>query len=98
MVEKDPHRNPQPPREPFLKVTVCQHISTVETAQRIGLTSSLPQPVTFPGWMMHGRAFKSIFSGPITSVFNAMRFDENLSTCQCEKEEKEEKSKKEKKA
>jgi len=45
---------------------------------------------------MHGRAFKSIFSGPITSVFNAMRFDENLSTCQCEKEEKEEKSKKEK--
>ena len=29
----------------------------------------------------------SIFSGPVTSIFNAIRFDENLFTCQCEKED-----------
>ena len=31
---------------------------------------------------------KSIFSGPITSIFNAMCFDENPTTCQQEKEDK----------
>jgi len=30
----------------------------------------------------------SIFYGPIRSVFNAVRFDENPFTCQCEKENK----------
>ena len=30
----------------------------------------------------------SIFSGPITSIFNAKHFDENLFTWQCEKEDK----------
>ena len=30
----------------------------------------------------------SIISGPTTSIFNAMRFDENPFTCQCEKEDK----------
>ena len=30
----------------------------------------------------------SIFSGPITSVFNGMHFDGEPCTCQCKKEEK----------
>ena len=30
----------------------------------------------------------SRFSGPLTSTFNAVRFDENPFTCQCEKETK----------
>ena len=30
----------------------------------------------------------SIFSGPITSTFNVMRFDENPFTCQSKKENK----------
>ena len=30
----------------------------------------------------------SVFSGPITSVFSAVRFDETLFTYQCEKEDK----------
>ena len=29
-----------------------------------------------------------IFSGPVTSIFNATRSDENLFTCQCEEENK----------
>ena len=38
---------------------------------------------------MHGRACKhGIFSGPVTSVFNAVRFDENPFTCKYEKEDK----------
>ena len=30
----------------------------------------------------------SVFSGPITSVFSAMGFDENPFRCQCKKEDK----------
>ena len=30
----------------------------------------------------------SIFSGPITNIFNAVRFDEDPFTCRCEKEDK----------
>ena len=30
----------------------------------------------------------SIFSSPITSTFNAVRFNENPFTCQCEKEDR----------
>ena len=30
----------------------------------------------------------SIFSGPITSSFDAMHFDENPFTCHCEEEDK----------
>ena len=32
--------------------------------------------------------YDSIFSGPMTSTFNGMCFDENLFTCQCEKEDR----------
>ena len=35
-------------------------------------------------WM---RLQTCIFSGPIKSIFNAKRFDENSFTCQCEKED-----------
>ena len=53
------------------------------------LTPSLPQPVKFPGWKMHGRACKQyIFRFYNTPTFNARRFDENLFTCHCEKENK----------
>ena len=56
------------------------------------LTPSLPQPVKFPGWKMDGRPYKRyIFRSrdtSKTSTFNAMRFHERLSTCQCEKEDK----------
>ena len=31
---------------------------------------------------------QSIFSGPITSVLNAMRFNGDLFTCQCDEEDK----------
>ena len=49
------------------------------------LTPSLPQPVKILGWMMQRRACKH---RPITSLFNAVCFDENPFTCQCEKEDK----------
>ena len=53
------------------------------------LIPSLPQPVKLLGWMMHGLACKQyIFSSPVTSIFNAMSFDVNPSTCRCEKEDK----------
>ena len=52
------------------------------------LTPSLPQPVKFPGWKMYGRACKQyIFLSCNTSVFNAMPFDGDPFTCQCEKED-----------
>ena len=35
-----------------------------------------------------GELANSIFSGPVTSIFNAMRLDENSFTCECEKEDK----------
>ena len=38
------------------------------------LTLSLPQPVKYPGWKMHGRASNSIFSDPITSIFQCYEF------------------------
>ena len=71
--------------------------------QRQLLTPSLPQPVTFPGWKLQGRAFKQyIFRSHNESAFSAMRchenanastfngvlFDENPFTCQSEKENK----------
>ena len=34
----------------------------------------------------------SIFSGPITSVLSAMRFDGHSFTCQCEEEEEDKKA------
>ena len=64
------------------------HFITV-TYSMIILTPSLPQPVKFPGWKMHGCACKQcIFWSYNTSTFNAMRFDENLFTCQCGREKK----------
>ena len=53
------------------------------------LTPSLPQPVQFPGWKMQGRTCKQyIVQSYDTSTFNAMHFDENPFTYQCEKEDK----------
>ena len=53
------------------------------------LTLSLPQPVKFLGWKMHGRTCKQyIFQSCNTSTFNAMKSDENPFTCQCKKEDK----------
>ena len=64
------------------------HFITVMYSMII-LTPSLPQPVKFPGWKMHGCACKQcIFWSYNTSTFNAMRFDENLFTCQCGRKKK----------
>ena len=52
------------------------------------LTPSLPQPVTFPVERCTDAPANSVFSGPITSTFDAMCFDESPFTCQCEKEDK----------
>ena len=53
------------------------------------LTISLPEPVKFSGWMMHGHACKQyIFRSYSTSTFSAMRFYENSFTCQSEKDGK----------
>ena len=53
------------------------------------LTTSLPQPLKFPGWKMHGRACALyIFRSFNTSAFSATLFDENPFTCQCEKKKK----------
>ena len=53
------------------------------------LTPSLSQPVKFPGWIIYGRACKRyIFRSYNIYFFNAMRFDENPFTCQCEKQDK----------
>ena len=53
------------------------------------LTPSLPQPGTFPGRKTHGCACKlSIFRSNDTPTSNAMSFDENTFTCQCETEDK----------
>ena len=53
------------------------------------LTPSLPQPVRFPGWKMHGRTCKQyIFRSYNTSTFNAMRFDEILSHASAKKKTK----------
>ena len=52
------------------------------------LTPSLPQPVKYTVWKMHGHTCKLYISAPIPSTFSAMCFDENPFTCQCEKEDK----------
>ena len=58
------------------------------------LTPSLPQPVKFPGWMMHGRACKQyIFRSYNINIFSATRFDGDPFRCQCEKEDKKEEEK-----
>ena len=52
------------------------------------LTPSVPQPVKFGAeWCTEAPA-SSIFSGPISSIFSAMRFDGDPSPCQCRKEDK----------
>ena len=52
------------------------------------LTPSLSQLVKYPGWKMHGRACKqSIFRSYNTSIFSAMRLDEDPFTCQRKKKE-----------
>ena len=38
------------------------------------LTPSLPQPVEFPGWKVHGRTCKQYFSGPITHLLSLSTF------------------------
>ena len=52
------------------------------------ITSSLSQPVKGPGRRCTDAPANRIFYGPITSIFNAMRFDENPLTCLCGKEGK----------
>ena len=43
-------------------------------------------PFTAPACKISGLYdANSVFSGPVTSIFNAMRFDGNPLTCQCEK-------------
>ena len=51
------------------------------------LTPSLPQPVQFPG-LNGARTRLQTVDFLVTSTFNAMRFDENHFTRQCEKEDK----------
>ena len=47
------------------------------------------KPVTFPGWKMHGHAYKQhILRSYNTSIFNAMRFDENPSRASAKKKAK----------
>jgi len=53
-----------------------------------GLTPSLPQPVIFPGESCTDMPANSLFSGPVTSLVNAVRFDENPFTGQCKKEDR----------
>ena len=60
-------------------------IRTVQVAFPVELTPALPQPVKCLGRMMPAN---STFSTPITSIFNAMCFDENSFTCQCKKEDR----------
>ena len=53
------------------------------------LTLWLPRPATFPGWTMHGRTRKQYISQFYnTSIFSAVRLDENRFTCQCETRQK----------
>ena len=55
----------------------------------LNLTTSLPQPVKFPGSKMHGRACKQYISRSFdTFAFNAVCFDEIPFRRQCEKEDK----------
>ena len=68
---------------------------TFSSITKYTVTPSLPQPVQFLGWKMHGHACKPyifrsyniyfIFSGPIISIFSAMCFNENPLVCQCKK-------------
>ena len=51
------------------------------------LTPSLLQPVKFMGWKMHRHTCKQhVFRSYNISTFNAMRFDENPVTWECEKD------------
>ena len=53
------------------------------------LTPSMPQPVKFTGWKLHGHSCRQSISRSFnTSTFNAKRFYENPFTCRCEKENK----------
>ena len=61
----------------------------ITVSASIRLFPSLPQPVKFPGWKMHGRACKQyIFRSYNTSTFSAVPFDESPFTWQCQKETK----------
>ena len=66
-------------------LTVCQGVML--TLCQV-LTPSLPQPVNFRAERCTDAPADSVFSGPITSFFNAMRFDEDPFTCHCEKEDR----------
>ena len=69
---------------------LCTSLLGLVLLQMLTLTPSLSHPVKFPVWMMYGHACKKcIFRSYNTSTFNAMSFDENLFTCQCEEGDKE---------
>ena len=78
------HQQPSNPKPPLVLQFSClttHHIFTI--------TPSVPQPVKFLGWKMDGHSHKQyIFWSYSASPLNAMHFDENLFTCQCEKEKK----------
>ena len=64
-------------------------IAVLKSLCRPILTPSLPQPVeTFRAERCTDAPASSMFSGPLTSTFNAIHFDENPFTWQWEKEDK----------
>ena len=85
------------PSQPVMKKTftlsnsTCSSVTTdiyyqLIVKKTITLTPLLPQALKYLGWMIQGHdIFQSYY--PITSIFT-MLFDENLLTCQCEKEDK----------
>ena len=54
----------------------------------VALTPSLPQPVKFPGWKMHGRGCKQHIFRSYDIYFQCMCFDADPFTCQCKKEDR----------
>ena len=68
---------------------VCKEYNYLKDFFLSSLTPSLPQLVKFLGWEMHGHACTQYILGSCdTSACNAVRFDENPFTCQCEKEDR----------
>ena len=60
----------------------------INISLRCLLTPSLPQAVNFLAERWTEAPANSVISGPIASTFNAVCFDKDRFTCQCEKEDK----------
>ena len=65
------------------KTEMCGQQS--DTNSTAFLTTSLTQPLKFSGWICTDAPANSIFTGPLTSILNAMHFDKNCFTYQLEK-------------